>query len=98
MTIVACLDQLHTSFSMTQNNIHFSDKVFSISNMSDHFKVVISAIKSDPSSYSEVVLERNPEEYCGWIAQKNAWGGAIELAIFSEHFKSGLYTSSSTLG
>ncbi|CAG8693665.1 10529_t:CDS:10 [Acaulospora morrowiae] len=41
----------------------------------------------DPEKYSDVVLGRSRDEYCSWIAQRNSWGGAIELAIFASHYK-----------
>ncbi|CAG8561090.1 9823_t:CDS:10 [Acaulospora morrowiae] len=49
--------------------------------------VIIEHIKKDSEKYSDVVLGRSRDEYCSWIAQRNSWGGAIELAIFASHYK-----------
>ena len=49
-------------------------------------QIVAHAILSNPEIYSEVVLEREPEEYAAWIQRSNSWGGAIELAILAKHF------------
>lgn len=38
-------------------------------------------------AYSTVILGKPPSEYSHWIMKKESWGGAIELAIFSELFK-----------
>ena len=45
---------------------------------------------SDPINYSEPILGRDPNAYATWIKTKNSWGGAIELAIFSSYFKTGI--------
>ncbi|KAI9099725.1 hypothetical protein DFS34DRAFT_615714 [Phlyctochytrium arcticum] len=50
-------------------------------------KVVANAIRNDPSTYNEAILGRPPKAYVDWILQPNSWGGAIELAIFSDHYK-----------
>lgn len=55
------------------------------------FKVVADAITANPFEYNEAILGRSPEAYANWILQKNSWGGAIELAIFSNHFKRGMW-------
>ncbi|KAF9953915.1 hypothetical protein BGZ72_005073 [Mortierella alpina] len=49
--------------------------------------LVAQAIQANPDAYPDVVLGRPRQEYCEWIMRENSWGGAIELAIFSEHFK-----------
>ncbi|CAJ0628324.1 3332_t:CDS:2 [Entrophospora sp. SA101] len=33
----------------------------------------------DPVTYSDIILGKSRNEYCKWIAQKNSWGGAIEI-------------------
>ncbi|RIA97069.1 hypothetical protein C1645_814589 [Glomus cerebriforme] len=50
-------------------------------------RIVIDHVRSDPEHYSDVILGKPREEYCSWIAQKNSWGGAIELSIFAAHYK-----------
>lgn len=37
--------------------------------------------------WNKAVLGEEPEEYARWITLKNSWGGAIELAIFSELYR-----------
>ena len=48
--------------------------------------VIAQAIQADPATYSEVVLEKKPDDYCRWIQSPNSWGGQIELDILSKHF------------
>ncbi|KAI8970201.1 hypothetical protein BDF20DRAFT_111541 [Mycotypha africana] len=50
-------------------------------------QVVASAILSDPITYNDVTLGQPREKYMEWIQRKNSWGGAIELAIFSNYFQ-----------
>ncbi|KAF9931882.1 hypothetical protein BGZ67_005082 [Mortierella alpina] len=52
-------------------------------------QIIAQAIQANPDTYPDVVLGRPRQEYCEWIKRENSWGGAIELAIFSEHFKIG---------
>lgn len=54
-------------------------------------QIVASCIASDPSTYIEAVLGRSNAEYCRWITQPDSWGGGVELAILSEHFKCEIY-------
>lgn len=54
--------------------------------MNELRSVVAQTIQAQPYVYSEVVLERKPDDYCRWIQSKDAWGGAIELGILSKHF------------
>ena len=50
-------------------------------------QVVAQAVAADPVKWNESVLGKPPAEYVSWIKRPNqAWGGAIELAIFAEHF------------
>ena len=49
--------------------------------------LVAGVIQSDPETYSRVVLEQSPDDYCRWIQTQDAWGGAIELGILSKHFE-----------
>lgn len=49
--------------------------------------VIASAIRNDPESYPDVVLGRPRDTYIQAILQPNTWGGAIELAILSKHYR-----------
>ncbi|KAK3839445.1 MAG: hypothetical protein JOS17DRAFT_729163 [Linnemannia elongata] len=57
------------------------------SNVQGLRQIVAKAIDANPDAYSDVVLGRPRKEYCEWIKKENSWGGAIELAIFSDHYK-----------
>ncbi len=48
--------------------------------------LVAVAIQQQPDVYTKVVLEQNPDDYCTWIQTEDAWGGAIEMTILSQHF------------
>lgn len=48
--------------------------------------LVASSIQADPTTFTKVILEQNPDDYCRWIQTPDAWGGAIELMILSKHF------------
>ena len=48
--------------------------------------VIAQEIQADPETYSAIVLEKEPDEYCRWIQNPDAWGGQIELQILSKHF------------
>lgn len=49
--------------------------------------LVASAIQSDPETYTQVVLEQPPDDYCRWIQTQDAWGGALEMGILAKHFE-----------
>jgi ubiquitin thioesterase OTU1 len=50
--------------------------------------IVSKVIRSDPFTYNEGMLEgKNTNEYCKWIESSDKWGGALELSVLSEHFK-----------
>ncbi|KAJ1309547.1 hypothetical protein OPQ81_006320 [Rhizoctonia solani] len=49
--------------------------------------IVVDAIKNDPETYSDVVLGQSRESYMAAISKDSTWGGAIELSIFSDHFR-----------
>ncbi|KAI7822857.1 hypothetical protein BC939DRAFT_452823 [Gamsiella multidivaricata] len=49
-------------------------------------QIIAQAIEANPEVYPDVVLGRPRKEYCDWITREKSWGGAIELAIFSEHY------------
>lgn len=42
------------------------------------------------TSLLQVVLGRSPQSYAEWIRKPGQWGGAIELAILAEHFRTEL--------
>ncbi|KXS12019.1 ubiquitin thioesterase OTU1 [Gonapodya prolifera JEL478] len=50
-------------------------------------KIVADSILRQPSTYSAAVLGQDPSDYVRWIQEPNSWGGAVELAILSEHFR-----------
>lgn len=57
-----------------------------IDSMYELRSIIAQHIQSHPDTYSAVVLEKQPEDYCRWIQTEDAWGGAIELDILSRHF------------
>lgn len=50
-------------------------------------RLIARAVTSDPAKFNSAVLEKPPEEYARWVVKPESWGGAIELAILSEHFQ-----------
>lgn len=48
--------------------------------------IIASTIQGDPETYTKVVLEQSPDDYCRWIQTQDAWGGAIEMGILSKYF------------
>ncbi|EEP82107.1 conserved hypothetical protein [Uncinocarpus reesii 1704] len=54
--------------------------------MTELRSIVAQTIQQQPDTYSQAVLERNRDDYCRWIQSPEAWGGGIELSIFSKHF------------
>lgn len=50
-------------------------------------RIVADAVLGDRETYSEPVLGQSPEAYARKMLEPNAWGGAIELAILSAHFR-----------
>ena len=58
----------------------------SMDNMQELRSIIAQSIQADPETYSAVVLDKNPDDYCRWIQSEDAWGGAIELGILSKHF------------
>ncbi|KAG5899169.1 hypothetical protein JTB14_029003 [Gonioctena quinquepunctata] len=43
-------------------------------------------IKVENHQYDEAILGKPIDEYCAWIQDDKSWGGAIELAILSNHY------------
>lgn len=54
--------------------------------MTELRSLVAGAIQADPDTYSQVVLEQKPDDYCRWIQTPDAWGGFIEMGILAKHF------------
>ncbi|KAJ3033239.1 ubiquitin-specific protease otu1 [Rhizophlyctis rosea] len=50
-------------------------------------ETVSSVISQDPFNYNEAILGKDPDEYRAWITKPQSWGGAIELAMFSDHYQ-----------
>ncbi|KAL8936854.1 MAG: hypothetical protein Q9211_003987 [Gyalolechia sp. 1 TL-2023] len=55
-------------------------------NMTELRAVIASHIYENKDEYSEVVLEKPPDDYCRWIQTEDAWGRAIELNVLSRQF------------
>ncbi|MCJ1459414.1 ubiquitin-specific protease otu1 [Mycoblastus sanguinarius] len=56
-------------------------------NMQELRSIITQNIQAKPNTYSAVVLDQAPDDYCRWIQTEDAWGGAIELDILSKHFE-----------
>ncbi|KAH7395708.1 hypothetical protein BKA64DRAFT_66560 [Cadophora sp. MPI-SDFR-AT-0126] len=54
--------------------------------MTELRSIIATAIQSEPETYSKVVLEQEPDDYCRWIQTPDAWGGAIEMGIMANYF------------
>ncbi|PVH76001.1 OTU-domain-containing protein [Cadophora sp. DSE1049] len=54
--------------------------------MTELRSIIATAIQSEPETYSKVVLEQEPDDYCRWIQTPDAWGGAIEMGIMATYF------------
>lgn len=50
-------------------------------------RICAEAVAKDPLFYTRDLLQRPNPEYCQWIQRATSWGGPIELAILSAHFK-----------
>jgi len=53
---------------------------------------IANIIAGDQLTYNEGILQKTNGEYCNWIKRTNSWGGSIELMIFSDLYKSEIYT------
>lgn len=58
----------------------------SIDSMIELRSIIAQNIQAQPDTYSAVVLDQPPDEYCKWIQTEHSWGGFIELNILSTHF------------
>ena len=47
-------------------------------------KVIVDAIRADPSTFDEAFLGKAPTEYADWISKPNSWGGQVELFILAK--------------
>jgi ubiquitin thioesterase OTU1 len=50
-------------------------------------RVCADAVAADAAFYSTDMLQMSNAAYCDWILRKASWGGQIELAILSAHYK-----------
>lgn len=50
-------------------------------------QIVVEEIRNDPDTWPDVVLGQSRDSYISKMADKNTWGGAIELSIFAKHYK-----------
>lgn len=59
----------------------------SIDAMQDLRGLIASTIQDNPDLYNDAVLGMKRDTYCSKINRADTWGGEIELAILSDHFK-----------
>ena len=50
-------------------------------------QIIIDEIRQNPNKYNESYLDKSNDEYIEYILKPDNWGGAIELQILSEYFK-----------
>ncbi|XP_058834048.1 ubiquitin thioesterase OTU1 [Topomyia yanbarensis] len=48
-------------------------------------QIIAATVNGDKQEYNEGILGRPNDEYCAWILQPEAWGGAIEVSILSAY-------------
>lgn len=66
---------------------------------SSHMRqLVADCIANQPDTYNDAILGRPVKEYCDWIRNTTSWGGAIELAVLSNHFRFEIAVVNSTTG
>lgn len=61
-------------------------------------QLVADCIANQPDTYNDAILGRPVKEYCDWIRNTTSWGGAIELAVLSNHFRFEIAVVNSTTG
>lgn len=49
-------------------------------------QIIAETVSKDTENYSEAILGKPNKEYCKWILKSDSWGGAIELAVLSQHY------------
>lgn len=47
---------------------------------------IAQTVHNERETYNSGILGRDNAEYCAWILQESNWGGAIEVAILSQHY------------
>mmetsp|Transcript_37250 Transcript_37250/g.60327 ORF Transcript_37250/g.60327 Transcript_37250/m.60327 type:complete len:345 (-) Transcript_37250:130-1164(-) len=50
-------------------------------------KVIADAVSKDPITFNEGFLGKSPSDYAHWIQLPGSWGGAIELFILAQHYR-----------
>lgn len=50
-------------------------------------KLIADTVRADPITFNAGFLEKSNADYCEWIMNEDRWGGGIELAILSAHYK-----------
>ncbi|TFK76336.1 OTU-domain-containing protein [Pluteus cervinus] len=50
-------------------------------------QIVAEGIKKDPETYNEAILGMTPSKYIETITKPSTWGGAIELQILANHYR-----------
>lgn len=48
-------------------------------------QIIAATVNGNKQEYNEGILGRPNDEYCAWILQPEAWGGAIEVSILSAY-------------
>ncbi|KAF5297474.1 hypothetical protein FQR65_LT10010 [Abscondita terminalis] len=49
-------------------------------------QMIAESISKDQETFSEAMLGKPNDEYCKWILNDKSWGGAIEIAVLSNHY------------
>lgn len=49
-------------------------------------QVIAETVSKEPEKFSEAILGKPNAEYCKWIQDDTAWGGAIEVSILSDYY------------
>lgn len=49
-------------------------------------QIIAQTVHNEKETYNSGILGRDNAEYCAWIMQESNWGGAIEVAILSQHY------------
>ncbi|RZB73462.1 OTU and/or ubiquitin domain containing protein [Asbolus verrucosus] len=49
-------------------------------------QIIAETVSRDLEMFSEAILGKPNADYCAWIQDDKSWGGAIELAILSNHY------------
>eukprot|EP01095_Lingulamoeba_sp_RSL-Kostka_P012483 TRINITY_DN4974_c0_g1_i1.p1 TRINITY_DN4974_c0_g1~~TRINITY_DN4974_c0_g1_i1.p1 ORF type:complete len:339 (+),score=98.98 TRINITY_DN4974_c0_g1_i1:74-1090(+) len=67
--------------------------------LSKELRIVIAHyILNHPVDYSDLILNQSRESYIKWILTDSAWGGGIELSIFSKYFKTEIVVADTQSG